>query len=226
MELAFRTLATNGIRRFALADPMNDAASNVEVAQLVKRSGGEQVVGALVYTISPIHDDAHYAAAARVMAASPDIEALYIKDPGGLLTSKRAQTLIPAIMAEIGDKPLELHAHCTIGLAEQAYLEGVDLGATAVQCASGGAADGTSNPPIERMIANLRAWVTQSEIDDEAVAEVRRYFTALAEAEGLPTGQPMAVRRRLPPPPASGRNGRHDAPPPGRSRRCRISKAR
>src|SRR3569623_624114 len=32
MELAFRTLATNGIRRFALAAPNNDAASNVEVA--------------------------------------------------------------------------------------------------------------------------------------------------------------------------------------------------
>src|SRR5690606_4337819 len=68
MELAFRTLATNGLRRFALADPMNDAASNVEVAKLVKRAGGDEVVGALVFSISPIHDDAHYAAAARVMA--------------------------------------------------------------------------------------------------------------------------------------------------------------
>ena len=115
MELAFRTLARNGIRRFALADPMNDAVSNVEVAKLVKRSGGEQVVGALVYTISPIHDDAHYAEAARIMAASADIDALYIKDPGGLLTARRARTLIPAILAEIGDKPLELHNHCTIG---------------------------------------------------------------------------------------------------------------
>ena len=63
MELAFRTLATNGIRRFALADPNNDAASNVEVARLVRRAGGDQVIGALVYSISPIHDDAHYAAA-------------------------------------------------------------------------------------------------------------------------------------------------------------------
>ncbi len=192
MELAFRTLAINGIRRFALADPNNDAASNVEVAKLVKRAGGDQVIGALVYSLSPIHDDAHYAAAARTMAASPNIEALYIKDPGGLLTSKRAQTLIPAIMAEIGDKPLELHAHCTIGLAERAYLEGVELGVSAVQCASGGAADGTSNPPLDRMIANLRAMGHDVDIDDEAVAEISAYFTALAEAEGLPTGKPMA----------------------------------
>src|SRR5690606_20547269 len=131
MDLAFRTLARNGIRRFALADPMNDAASNVEVAKLVKRAGGEQVVGALVYTISPIHDDAHYAAAARTMAASSDIDAFYIKDPGGLLTPQRARTLIPAILAEIGDKPLELHNHCTIGLAEPACLEAAELGVTA-----------------------------------------------------------------------------------------------
>lgn len=203
MELAFRTLARNGIRRFALADPMNDAASNVEVAKLVKRAGGEQVVGALVYTISPIHDDAHYAAAARIMAASPDIDAFYIKDPGGLLTPKRAQTLIPAILAEIGGKPLELHNHCTIGLAEPACLEAADLGVAAVQCASGGAADGTSNPPIQRMIANLRALGHTVDVDDEAVAEVADYFTALATAENLPTGAPMAfdaayLRHQLP----------------------------
>ena len=191
MELAFRTLATNGIRRFALADPNNDAASNVEVARLVRRAGGEQVIGALVYSISPIHDDAHYAAAARTMAASPDIGALYIKDPGGLLTPKRAQTLIPAILAEIRDKPLELHNHCTIGLAEPACLEAADLGVVAVQCASGGAADGTSNPPITRMISNLKAMGHSVDIDEEAAREVAEYFTALAEAEGLPTGRPM-----------------------------------
>ncbi|MXO59468.1 biotin carboxyl carrier protein [Altererythrobacter salegens] len=191
MELAFRTLATNGIRRFALADPNNDAVSNVEVAKLVKRAGGEQVIGALVFTLSPIHDDAHYAEAARIMAASPDIGSLYIKDPGGLLSAKRASTLIPAIMAQIGDKPLELHNHCTTGLAEPSCLEAADLGVAAVQCASGGAADGTSNPPIMRMIANLKAMGHSVDIDEEAAQEVADYFTAMAEAEGLPTGRPM-----------------------------------
>ena len=192
MGLAFATLARNGIRRFALADPSNDAVSNVEVARIVKRAGGEQVVGALVYTLSPIHDDAHYAAAARTMAASGDVDALYIKDPGGLLTPQRAATLIPAILAEIGGKPLEIHSHCTIGLAETTYLEAAKLGVAAVQCASGGAADGTSNPPTSRMIANLRAMGHTVDVDDDAVETVGRYFAALAEAEGLPTGAPMA----------------------------------
>src|ERR1700756_2003215 len=54
MALAFRTLVRNGIRRFALADPMNNADSNVACARMVKEAGGEYVVAALVVTGSPI----------------------------------------------------------------------------------------------------------------------------------------------------------------------------
>ncbi len=96
MALAFRTLARNGIRRFCLADPMNDAESNMACARMVKEGGGEYVIVALVFTLSPIHDDAHYIERARKLAACPFIDALYIKDPGGLLKPSRAQTLIPA----------------------------------------------------------------------------------------------------------------------------------
>jgi len=191
MALVFKVLARNGIRRFCLADPMNDADSNVACARLVKQGGGEYVIAALVFTLSPVHDDAHYAAAARKLAACADIDAIYIKDPGGLLSPKRAQTLIPAIKAVIGDKPLELHAHCTIGLAEHTYMEAPDYWVSVLQCASGAAADGTSNPPSLRIVANLRALGHTVNVDDEALGEVSRYFTRLAEAEGLPVGRPQ-----------------------------------
>jgi oxaloacetate decarboxylase alpha subunit len=192
MALAFRTLVRNGLRRFALADPMNDADSNVAGARMVKAAGGEYVVGALVFTISPIHDDAHYVACARKLAASPDVDALYIKDPGGLLTPLRARTLIPAIAAVTGPKPLELHSHCTIGVGELVYLEAPHWGVSAVHCASGAAADGNSNPPAERVVANLRALGHQVDVDGQALAEIGRYFTRLAEADGLPAGRPQA----------------------------------
>jgi oxaloacetate decarboxylase alpha subunit len=120
---------------------------------------------------------------------------LYIKDPGGLLSPKRAATLIPAIRAALaqagGGKPLELHSHNTIGLAEHTYLDAPDLGVSALQCASGAAADGISNPPVERIVANLRAQGHRVDIDDEALARVSNYFTRLAEAEGLPVGRPQ-----------------------------------
>lgn len=203
MALAFRVLARNGIRRFCLADPMNSAESNIACARMVKHGGGEYVIAALVFTLSPVHDDAHYVAAARKLAASADVDALYVKDPGGLLSPARARTLLPAIKAVIGAKPLELHSHCTIGLAEHTYLDAPNYGVAALQCASGAAADGTSNPPAERIVANLRALGHTVAVDDEALREVGTYFTRLAQAEGLPVGRPQAfdaayLRHQLP----------------------------
>ena len=192
MGLAFQTLIKNGLRRFALADPMNDADSNVACARMIKAAGGEYVIGALVFTLSPIHDDAHYVARARTLAGSPHVDAVYIKDPGGLLTPLRARTLIPAVKAVIGSKPLELHSHCTIGVGELTYMDAPEWGVSAVQCASGAAADGISNPPSERVVSNLRALGHQVDIDDQALTAVGRYFSRLAEAEGLPSGRPQA----------------------------------
>jgi oxaloacetate decarboxylase alpha subunit len=203
MALAFRTLARNGIRRFCLADPMNSAESNIACARMVKEGGGEYVIAALVFTLSPIHDDAYYVERARRLAACPDIDALYVKDPGGLLSPKRAATLLPALRAAIGTKPFELHAHCTIGLAELVYLDAVDYGVSTLQCASGAAADGISNPPAERIVSNLRALGHSVHVDLRALAEVGSYFTRLAEAEGLQAGRPQGfdagyLRHQLP----------------------------
>jgi oxaloacetate decarboxylase alpha subunit len=149
-----------------------------------------------VFTLSPIHDDAYYVERARMLAACPSIDALYIKDPGGLLKPSRAQTLIPAIKTVMGGKPLELHSHCTIGLAEYTYMDAPDLGVSALQCASGAAADGTSNPHSARVVANLRALGHRVAVDDAALGRVNQYFTQLAEAEGLPVGVPQAFDAR------------------------------
>jgi oxaloacetate decarboxylase alpha subunit len=182
---------------------MNDAQSNAACARMVKRAGGEFVIAALVFTLSPIHDDGHYAQAARQLAACPEIDAIYIKDPGGLLSPRRASTLIPAVKAQIGAKALELHSHCTIGLGELLYMDAVDYGVSALQCASGAAADGISNPPSLRVVENLRALGHTVPVDMEALAEVNRFFTRIAQAEGLPVGAPQPfdaayLRHQLP----------------------------
>jgi oxaloacetate decarboxylase alpha subunit len=192
MALAFRVLARNGIRRFCLADPMNDAGSNVACARMVKQGGGEYVIAALVYTLSPIHDDAHYVERARTLAACPDIDAVYIKDPGGLLTPARARTLVPAIRAAVHPKPLELHSHCTIGLAELAYMDAPEYGVSTLQCASGAAADGQSNPQALRVFRNLRELGHTVRVDEDALVEIDSYFTRLAAAEGLKVGRPQS----------------------------------
>jgi len=190
MALSYRLLIEAGIRRFQIMDPMNDAQAIVASARTIRHEGGAELVAALVYTLSPLHDDAYFARCAATVAASPDIDRVYIKDPGGLLTPERARTLIPAVRAAIGGKPLELHSHCTIGLAPFSYAVAAELGIDALHTAAEPLGGGTSQPPAERTIENLRAQQHATTLDGEALAQTSEYFRRLARAEGLPEGRP------------------------------------
>jgi oxaloacetate decarboxylase alpha subunit len=190
MEFSFRLLVRNGIDRFAVMDPMNNVSAMLTMADLTRKAGGAQIVAALTYTLSPVHDDAHFADAARRLTETGRFDRLYLKDPGGLVTPERAQTLIPALKAAVGAVPLEFHSHCTIGLAPFAYPEAATRGAGCLHTSASAAANGTGQPAMTPTIANLRDLGLSVDVDDEAVAQMDAYFTTLARAEGLPHGSP------------------------------------
>jgi oxaloacetate decarboxylase alpha subunit len=188
MRLAFGLLVEAGIRRFAIMDPMNDADSMIAMAKLARDAGVETIAAALTYTVSPVHDDPHYTARAKSLATSGRFDRLYIKDPGGLLTPERAVTLIPAVRGVIGAAPLELHSHCTIGLAPFTYQAAPALGVDCLHVAATPLANGSSQPAAIRTVANLRAIGVSVDVDDGALTELDDYFGALADAECLPRG--------------------------------------
>jgi len=192
MRLVYRRLQINGIRRFIMLDPMHDLASVLEASKLIKEEGGAEVMAALTFTLSDVHDDAFYADFARKCAASPHVDLFYIKDPSGLLGPERARTLIPAVRAAIGAKPLEIHSHCTIGYGPLASQVGAEMGASAIHVGIGPLGDGSALPEAVRMVANLRAMGHSVPIDDKALAFVNDYWWALARAEGLEPGRPQA----------------------------------
>jgi oxaloacetate decarboxylase (Na+ extruding) subunit alpha len=191
MRLVYERLAAAGISRFVVLDPTHDMEAVLATARIIRRAGGTEIIAALTYTISAVHGDAFYAGIAARVAASPDIDRAYIKDPAGLLTPERARTLIPAVRARLGGKPLELHAHCTIGLSPLVYLAAPDLGVEVVQVGCGALADGSSLPDAERIVANLRELGHTVPVDDRLLAGVARYFDQLAAAESLPAGRPQ-----------------------------------
>ena len=202
MRLVYRCLVRNGIGRFALIDPMHHLPSLLDLARIIREEGGEVLAG-LTYTISAVHDDAFYANLAGALAASPDIPRLYLKDPTGLLTPERARTLIPAVRARLGGKPLELHSHCTIGLAPLTYMTAAELGIDTLHVALGPLGNGTSLPAAHRTIANLRELGHRVDIDDRTLGLGADYFSRLAAAEGLPAGTPQEydaayLRHQLP----------------------------
>jgi oxaloacetate decarboxylase (Na+ extruding) subunit alpha len=190
MEFAFGLLVRNGIDRFAVMDPMNNVAAMRGMADLTRKAGGRDIVAALTFTLSPLHDDAHFAAAAKALTETGQFDRLYLKDPGGLVTPERARTLIPAIKAAVGPLPLEFHSHCTIGLAPFSYPEAAGLGASTLHTSASAAANGTGQPAMAPTIRNLRDLGLTVDVDDEAVAEMDAWFTAVAEAEGLSHGVP------------------------------------
>jgi oxaloacetate decarboxylase alpha subunit len=193
MQLVYERLVAAGISRFVVLDPTHDMDAVRATARMIRRVsgfGGAEIIVALTYTISAVHDDAFYAGIAGQAAAWPEVDRLYVKDPAGLLTQERARTLIPAILARLGGKPLELHAHCTIGLSPLVYLAAADLGVAALQVACGALADGSSLPDAERTVANLRELGHTVDVDDRLLGVVARYFDRLARAESLPAGQP------------------------------------
>jgi oxaloacetate decarboxylase (Na+ extruding) subunit alpha len=191
MRLAYQRLVAAGISRFVVLDPMHDMAAVRQTARTIREAGGE-IIAALTYTISAVHDDAYYADLAGQMAASPDIDRVYVKDPAGLLTPERARTLLPAVRARLGAVPLELHSHCTIGLSPLTYLAAADLGVEVLQVACGALADGTSLPSAEQVVANLRELGHTVDLDDRLLAMVAGYFTRLARAQSLPAGTPQS----------------------------------
>jgi oxaloacetate decarboxylase alpha subunit len=191
MRIVYRRLQVNGIRRFILLEPMHDAEAVLEVARIVKEEGDAETMAALTFTLSDVHDDAFYAAYAARLAQSPDIDLFYLKDPSGLMSPERAATLVPAVKAVIGNRRLEVHLHCTIGLGPIASLAAAQAGADAVHVGIGPLGNGTSLPEASRMIANLRELGHGVAVDDAALAGVSDYWTRLATAEGFVQGGPQ-----------------------------------
>lgn len=191
MQLVYDRLVVNGMSRFVVLEPMHDMDAARQTARMIRRAGGTEVIAALTYTLSEVHTDAFYADLAAQMAACDDMDRVYVKDPAGLLTPERARTLLPAVRARLGGKPLELHSHCNIGLAPISYMVAAELGIAALQVACGPLSNGSSLPDAQRVTANLRELGHTVDIDDDALARVADYFRALAEAEGLPVGRPQ-----------------------------------
>lgn len=193
MRLVYRRLQANGIRRFIMLDPMHDADAVIEASRLVKEEGAAEVMGALTFTLSDVHDDRFYADFAAKLAASPHVDLFYLKDPSGLMSPERVRTLAPAVKAAIGAKKLEIHAHCTIGYGPVTSLAAADLGyISAVHVGIGPLGDGSSLPEAERMLANLREAGHDVPIDDVLLGKLSDYWWRLAKAEGLPPGTPQS----------------------------------
>jgi oxaloacetate decarboxylase alpha subunit len=154
------------------------------------RDLGVQIVLALSYTVSPRHTDEYYAHKTReLLPFKPDI--IYLKDQGGLLTVDRVRTLLPVILQNANGIPIELHSHCTTGLADLVYLEALRLGVRTLHTAVPPLAQGSSQPSIFNVAKNARLWGYSPQVDEKILRSVSERLMAIAKQEKLPIGAPL-----------------------------------
>jgi oxaloacetate decarboxylase alpha subunit len=152
----------------------------MEVPVRAGKKAGLYVDAGVVYTLSPVHTDDYYARKIREMKAL-GADAIFLKDPSGLLTPERAETLIPVAKAACGTLPLQLHSHCLTGLAPYVAVRAVELGVDVVHTATSTLANGASHPATETFIDNIHHRNYRTGIDRvlvEQVAERLRYIAA------------------------------------------------
>jgi oxaloacetate decarboxylase alpha subunit len=187
VELNSKVLARRGLKVLTVYDALNDMR-NIESSVRSAHECGMLVNAMIVYTLSPVHTDAYFVERALELVALRS-DFISIKDPTGLLTPERAETLFPAVVAAAGGIPLQLHTHCQSALAplvhEVAMRAGFRYGHTAVEPL----ANGASLPAAEEIDDRARALGLTTGIDRKALAEVSGYFACLAEREEKPRGQ-------------------------------------
>jgi len=151
---------------------------------------GLQIACALSYTFSPRHTDEYYAQKMRELVAfTPDT--IYLKDQGGLLTVDRLRTLLPVILANASGVPIELHSHCTTGLADLVYMEALRLGVRTLHTAVPPLANGSSQPSVLNVARNARLMGYRPTVDEAALPAVAEQLTGIARLDKLPIGAPL-----------------------------------
>jgi oxaloacetate decarboxylase alpha subunit len=188
VALWVQRLIANGVRDVGSIDGLNDV-DNMLTALDVARALGARTIGALSYSLSPVHTDALYVKTAKELIERGKVDAIWLKDAGGLLTIDRIRTLVPALKQVIGNIPLELHSHCLTGIAPLVYLEGVKAGADCIHTSVAPLANGAAQPSIQSMCRNLRALGYSMPQDDALADEVGDHFRRVAEQEGKPLGR-------------------------------------
>jgi len=175
IEFIKRTVG-NGIDVIRIFDALNDVR-NLETAISTTVKEGAHAQAALSYTTSPIHNIQYYIETAKKLE-SMGANSICIKDMAGLLKPYDAHQLVSELKKEI-HIPIELHTHCTTGLASMTYLKGIEAGADIVDCAISPLSMGTSQPPTESLAATLQGTQYDTGLNMDVLNQVADYFKTL-----------------------------------------------
>jgi pyruvate/oxaloacetate carboxyltransferase len=170
--------AENGIDIFRVFDALNDIR-NMETAIKAVKKCDKHAQGTICYTISPVHTTQYYVKIAKQLAQL-NCDSICIKDMAGMLAPQPAYELVTALKKEIG-LPVHLHSHSTSGMVMMTYLRACEAGVDIIDTAFSPLAWGTSQPPVESVVAALKGTPYDPRLDLELLSEIAEYFREIRE---------------------------------------------
>jgi pyruvate/oxaloacetate carboxyltransferase len=170
--------AENGIDIFRVFDALNDVR-NMEVAIKAVKKVRKHPQGTICYTISPVHTVEYLVEFAKKLSAL-ECDSICIKDMAGMLAPQPAYELITALKDKIG-LPVHLHSHSTSGMIMMTYFRACEAGVDILDTAFSPLAGGTSQPPVESVVAALKGTEYDTGLDLTLLSEISSYFRDLRE---------------------------------------------
>lgn len=183
-------LYANGFRVIGSFDGLNDIGNIAPGLRRAKELGAE-TFGAVSFSESPVHTDELFVSKAQELIEKADVDRIMLKDAGGLLTPERIRSLVPALKAVIGARPLEVHTHSLTGLAPLVCLEAAEAGADSLHLSVAPLAAGNGQPSVQNVVRDLRALGYTVNLDDEKIGEISDKIRTIAETEEKPLGEPI-----------------------------------
>lgn len=168
--------AENGVDIFRIFDALNDTR-NLETAIKTARKVKAHVQGTICYTLSPVHTIPHYLKVAQRLAEL-ECNSICVKDMAGMLAPKDAFDLVSALKEDV-KLPVHLHCHSTSGMALMSYLRACDAGVDILDTAFSPLGWGTSQPPVETVVAALKGTEYDPSFDMQLLVEIAEYFNEL-----------------------------------------------
>ncbi len=175
----------NGIDIIRVFDALNDVRNLEASMKAIKKYNGHCQC-AISFTTSPVHTIEYYVELVKTME-SMGADSICIKDMAGVLTPYNAYELVKRIK-EVTKLPIELHTHCTGGIAEMLYMKAVEAGVDIIDTAISPLSGGTSQPPTESLAITFAQMDRNPELNMDALLEVAEYFKPIRDkymAEGI-----------------------------------------
>jgi oxaloacetate decarboxylase alpha subunit len=178
VEAFIKKSVENGIDIIRVFDALNDVR-NLDTSIKAIKEAGAHCQCAISYTTSKVHT-VEYFVKLSIKMEEMGADSICVKDMAGILTPYSAYELIKKLKEAV-KIPIQLHTHCTSGIASMTYMKAVEAGVDIIDTAISPFSEGTSQPATESTVVALAEGDRDPKLDINLLNEIADYFKPIRE---------------------------------------------